>query len=305
MTARHTLSALLVALVWGFNFVAMKTAFIEIPPFLFLFIRLAVTVFPLILFLPRPKISFYLLFWISIFQWTLHFALLFSGMYLGLSGGITSLLIQSQVLFTILLTCVYFKSKPTTIQVIGLTVSFSGLILLTTQGDCSANWMGILLILGAAVAVSISNILYREAPKDVNMPSLIVWSSALAIPQALILTFLLEGWEVIQDSLMIISLDSIIAIIYTVFVSTMIGIVTWCKLMQRSDPIKIVPFMLLVPIIAMSSGYLMMDEMIGWFDLGASAIIISGLLINQLSSLKRAKVVKLETVEDVPLKKAA
>lgn len=302
MTIKHTFAALVVVLVWGLNFVAMKTAFVEIPPFLFLVLRLLVTVFPLILFMPKPKVSFYLMFWISMFQWTLHFALLFSGMYLGLSAGITALLLQCQVIFTILLTSIYFKNKPSSWQVCGVTISFCGLILLTTQGDCSSNWLGILLICGAAVAVSVTNLLFRATPKDVNMASLIVWSSALALPQTAILAFAMEGGEAITASIMGISWISVVAIAYTVFLSTMVGIVTWGKLMQNADPLKVVPFSLLVPIVAMVSGWLILEEELAWLDIIASVIIISGLLVNQFSSLRQAKVVKME---EVPFKKAA
>jgi O-acetylserine/cysteine efflux transporter len=305
MITKHILGALVVAFVWGLNFVAMKTAFVEIPPFLFLVLRLVVTVFPLILFVPRPKVAFSLLFWISVCQWILHFSFLFSGMYTGLSAGITALLLQSQVIFTILLTCYFYKSRPSAWQIIGLTVSFSGLILLTTHGNCSANWIGVLLICGAAITVSVTNLLFKAVPKDVSMAPIIIWSSALAIPQAIIMAFFFEGWDLMQASLMGITWNSIFALAYTVYISTMVGVVTWARLMQQADPLKVVPFTLLAPVIAMSSGYLLLSENLTWIDVIASIVIISGLLVNQLSALKRAKIVKLKTEVNTPLKKAA
>lgn len=305
MTNRDIISALIVVLVWGLNFIAMKVALVDVPPFLFLVLRILFTVLPLILFLPRPNISLNWMLKISFFQWILNFAFLFTGMYMGLSAGVSALIIQSQVIFTIVLSCIYYKSKPSLLQIVGLTVSFSGLILLTTHGDCSANIMGILLLCGSALSLSISNILYKSLPKDVHMPSLIVWSSLVALPQAMILLFITEGWADSFVALASISWSSVASIAYTVFISTMIGVVTWGRLMQSSDPIRIVPFTLLIPVVAMTSGYLMLGEEITWFDVTASVIIISGLLVNQLSSLKRAKVVKLETTHKKPLKKAA
>lgn len=305
MSKHHVLSALMVAVVWGFNFIAMKTIFVEVPPFLFLVLRLALTAFPLILFYPRPELPFSLLLWISVFQWTLHFALLFSGMYLGLSGGVTSLIIQSQVIFTILLTCMYYKSRPSLFQVAGLSLSFAGLVFLTTQGNCSSNVLGILLVLCASLAVSISNILYRSVPEGVNIPSLIIWSSALALPQALVLSLVLEGSDVMRSSIVNLGWQSGLALIYTVFISTMIGTVAWCRLMQTADTIKIVPFMLLVPVLALTSGWLFMEEIITWLEIAASVIIICGLLVNQLASARSAQVVTLQNNEEVSLKKAA
>jgi O-acetylserine/cysteine efflux transporter len=305
MTTKHMLAAIMVAIVWGLNFVAMKMAFVEIPPFLFLVLRLVVTVVPLIFFFPKPKVSMSLLLWMSLVQWILHFGFLFSGMYLGLSGGITALIMQCQIIFTLIMTFIYFGNKPSLLQMFGLAVSFSGLILLTTHGDCSANIPGILLIVCAALAVSVSNILFRAVPKDTNMSAMTVWSSAFAVPQALVVAYVMEGGEVAYVSLINISMPSVMAILYTVFVSTMIGIVTWSKLMSQADPVKILPFSLLVPVVALSAGYVILDEPVTLFDVIACAIIISGLLVNQLAALSRAKVVKLELEEEVSLKKAA
>ncbi len=305
MEPKNILAALMVVMVWGLNFVAMKTAFVEVPPFLFLFLRLALTAFPLILFLPKPNVPLSSMLWIGLFQWTFHFSLLFTGMYIGLSGGITALIMQCHVIFTIIMTVIYFKVKPTALQMLGLAVSFSGLVLLTTHGDCSANWLGILLVIAGAFAVAVSNILYKTLPKDVNMPSMIVWSSAFAVPQAAVLSLSLEGWDAITASLTSITMPTIIAILYTVFISTMVGIVTWAKLMQSPESVKALPFTLLVPVVALTAGHYMMAEQVGWLDIIASAIIISGLLINQISSIRKAKVVVLESEEQEPMKKAA
>ena len=87
--------------------------------------------------------------------------------------------------------------------------------------------------------------------------------------------------------------------------STMVGIVTWGKLMQSSDSIKALPFTLLVPVVALSSGHYILGETVSWVDILASVIIISGLLVNQISSIRKAKVIKLDAVEEQPLKKAA
>jgi len=212
---------------------------------------------------------------------------------------------QCHVIFTIIMTVIYFKVKPTALQMLGLAVSFSGLVLLTTHGDCSANWLGILLVIAGAFAVAVSNILYKTLPKNVNMPSMIVWSSAFAVPQAAVLSLSLEGWDAITASLTSITMPTIIAILYTVFISTMVGIVTWAKLMQSPESVKALPFTLLVPVVALTAGHYMMAEQVGWLDIIASAIIISGLLINQISSIRKAKVVVLESEEQEPMKKAA
>lgn len=305
MDRKHIFSALLVVLIWGFNFIAIKYVFAEMSPSLFVLVRLAMTVVPFIFFLPRPNVSIQMLLWLSLFQWMLHFSLLFSGIHTGISCGVSALLVQSQVFFTMFMTAVYFKTRPSSMQLVGVLVSFAGLVLLTTQGDLSSNWLGVFLLTGASLAVSVTNIIYRSVPKEVNVTSLMVWSSAFAVPQALAFSLYVDGWEKMYVQLSETSLTGWTAIAYTVYISALIGIATWCKLMQRGDPIKVVPFSLLVPVVAMGAGGLILNETITWMDIMAGSIVLIGLIINQVSITKKTVVIPVEVNEDVPLKKVA
>ena len=294
----------MVMVVWGLNFVAIKLALDEIPPFLLLTFRFLGTVFPFIFFIPRPKVPVMSLLWITLFQWVLHFALLFSGMYAGINAGIGSLISQSQIIFTILLSCLFFRFRPSLHQKLGIIVSFIGLVMFSTQGDCSANFLGFALIIGAALSASVANILYRQVGQ-VNMLSLIVWTSAIALSPMFALSYILEGWSVIQQACYNMSWISISSLGYTALISTFIGIVTWARLMNQCDPGKVVPFTLLVPVVGMSAGYCFLEEVLTPIDLIASTIIIAGLLINQLPLSKSASVVVLENEQEEELIRAA
>ena len=49
--------ALLVAFVWGTNFVLIEIGLRDFPPFLFASLRFLLVAFPLVFLLPRPKVS--------------------------------------------------------------------------------------------------------------------------------------------------------------------------------------------------------------------------------------------------------
>lgn len=55
MTRRDSLLAVLVAVLWGCNFVAIHAGLQDVPPFLFLAIRFALVAFPLVLFVPGRR----------------------------------------------------------------------------------------------------------------------------------------------------------------------------------------------------------------------------------------------------------
>ncbi|RYJ02315.1 MAG: EamA family transporter, partial [Actinomycetales bacterium] len=57
MPRRDQALAVVVAVIWGCNFVAIHAGLTEVPPFLFLAIRFVLVAFPLVLFVPRPKAS--------------------------------------------------------------------------------------------------------------------------------------------------------------------------------------------------------------------------------------------------------
>lgn len=57
MKLTDQLIALLVAFIWGTNFVVIEIGLNEFPPFLLASLRFFLVTFPLIFFLPRPRIE--------------------------------------------------------------------------------------------------------------------------------------------------------------------------------------------------------------------------------------------------------
>ena len=57
MPLRHRLAAVLVATVWGANFVAIHASLAQFPPFLLIAMRFLLVAIPTILFVPRPWVA--------------------------------------------------------------------------------------------------------------------------------------------------------------------------------------------------------------------------------------------------------
>ena len=113
MNLKSVLLALLVVLIWGVNFPVIKFGLEELPPLLFSSLWFLIVAIPIVFFIPFPKTSIWNVLGVGLFLGILKFSFLFIAMRADASAGISSLLLQAQVIFTILLSLILFKEKIT------------------------------------------------------------------------------------------------------------------------------------------------------------------------------------------------
>ena len=87
----------LVAALWGFNFVVIKIGIANFPPILFSALRFLFAALPLVFFLPRPSVPWRLILGIGLVLGVVKFSLLFIAMDVGLSAGLASLLVLREL----------------------------------------------------------------------------------------------------------------------------------------------------------------------------------------------------------------
>lgn len=279
MPFSHVLLALSVIAIWGINFVVIQIGLRELPPIFLTFLRFFFAAFPAVFFIKRPQIPFKILFAYAMLMFTLDFAFLFSGMYAGVSSGIASLTLQTQVFFTAILAMIFLKEKLTSWQILGALVAFSGigLVAINTGGD--VNTLGLLLVEFAALSWAGGNLVSKKIGK-VDMFSLVVWGSLVAWPPLLLLSFILEHGKLSVESILNVSWLTIGSVAYLVYPVTLFGFAIWSWLLSRHAASTVAPFTLLVPIFGFSSSALILGEgMQGW-KIGAGFLIVSGLVIN-------------------------
>ncbi|PJD92556.1 MAG: O-acetylserine/cysteine exporter [Legionella sp.] len=292
--------AILATAIWGCNFSVITLALTDLSPYLLGALRFFLTSVPAIFFLPKPKVSYRLILAYGLSIFGLQFALLFAGMHAGMPPGLTSLILQCQVFFSIVLAAVFLKETPSPLQMLGAIISFAGLGLVWINYTDAASWTGFILVITAALAMGAGNLFARKLA-HVNSYSLVAWGSFVSTPLLFGLTFYTESPSHIWSSLMDMSWVTLSALAFITYISTWIGYGIWNTLLREYTISAVIPFTLLVPVFGMCCSYLAFGEPIQQWKLSAAYLIIGGLAVNVLGShliTRRQKSELLSATED-------
>src|SRR6476469_1404386 len=85
----------------------------DVPPLLFAAIRFTLVVLPAVFFVPRPSAPCRTVAAVGVFMSLGQFGLLYVAMDAGLPPGLAALVLQAQVIFTIVLAAVVLRERPT------------------------------------------------------------------------------------------------------------------------------------------------------------------------------------------------
>lgn len=279
MSLRDTLLALLVVLVWGVNFIAIKLGVGEVPPLMLTALRFTFTALPAIFFFARPAVSWGALAAFGTLLGTVKFGLVFSAMKFGMPAGLTSLVMQLQVFFTFGLAFLLLRERPTALQYLGAGIAFGGIAVFAIERAQGTVFGPFLMIIAAAFAWGCANIVVKKAGK-VDMLAFLVWSSLFSPLPLALLSFWLEGAPAIIASLSPPSLVAIASLAYIVGPSTLFAFAMWNALLQKYPTSTVAPFALLVPVFGILSGVLILGEPFSGIALIGSAIVFLGLIVN-------------------------
>lgn len=278
MPTLHLLLALLVALVWGINFLFVKLALLEISPLLLCALRFFLASIPAIFFIKPPAIPFRIIILYGLIMFALQFGLLFVGMT-GMTPGMASLLMQVQVFFSMFFAVLFLGEKLPRRQIVGALISFIGIGIVALHFDKNISLLGFICILSAAATWGVGNLITKKIRK-VNMISLVVWGCFVACIPMLLLSFFFEGSAKITTSFHQVTWIGILSLFYIVYISTWVGYGVWNWLLSRYPVGVIAPFTLLVPVVGIGSSILIVGEPFQSWKLVASIFVIAGLYIN-------------------------
>ena len=276
MRPRDLVLAVAVAAVWGVNFVVIDTGLEHFSPLLFSTLRFGLAAFPALLFVGRPQVPWRWLITVALVLGVVKFSLLFMGMHAGMPAGLSSLVLQSQAIFTMLFAVLFLRERPRPVQLAGLAVAAAGVALVATR--MTANLPAFLLLIGAAAAWGVSNVATRKAaPPDTLR--FMVWVSALATGPLLILTLIVDGPAADLAALRAIDTEAVLALLYIALISTLAGFAGWGYLMRRYGASTVAPFSMLVPFFGIASAAVVLGEPVHAVDVIGGLLVVGGVLL--------------------------
>src|SRR5437868_329186 len=171
--------AIMVAVIWGLAFVASRFALNEFSPALMTALRFAGAALPC-LFVRKPDISWPLLIAISGTLFLGQFLAQAYGIAHGVPVGLTSVIVQSQALFTIAFAVVAFREMPTPMQTVGIGVATIGLLMIcgTVGYDFSA---GAFALLVPFVGAAASSIVFGERFGPLRLSGMVIVVCGIAV----------------------------------------------------------------------------------------------------------------------------
>ena len=285
MQKRDILIGLVVVVVWGLNFIAIKIGLQDVPPLLLGAVRFLLACFPIIFFLPKPPVGWLWLIALGLAINVGQFSFLFMGMKVGMPAGLASLVLQSQAFFTLLAGVAWLGERWSWNHLAGLALAASGMAIIGFQQGGEMTVAGFVLTLTAAACWGLGNIIMRQATQGLppsSMLALVVWAGAVAILPLLLLSWVIEGYDAWLAACATISWASFGSIIYLSLFATLIGYGLWGKLLSRYPAAIVSPLALLVPIVGLSSSAFFLGEAVSlWQGLGA-LLVMTGLIIHVL-----------------------
>jgi O-acetylserine/cysteine efflux transporter len=294
MPLSHTLLALLTVAIWGCNFVVIRWGLDAFPPILFGTLRFVLAALPMVLFYQLPRSHWRAVATYGLLQFVLQFGSMFTAVALGMPPGLTSLVVQSQALFTVVLAALVLGERANALQSAGLMVAFTGIAYaaFNVTGELHVSWFAFALAVLGAFGWGAGNVQLRRmatVQKLTPLPplGLMSWASLMAVPPLLALSVYFEGLPAITAALSKASWGAWGAVLFQSYANTLLGYGIWSWLIGQHGAIKVAPYSLLVPLFGLTSAAWFLGEALQLWKWGVFALIVGGLALNQWGAVRK------------------
>ncbi|MBT8558118.1 EamA family transporter [Polynucleobacter paneuropaeus] len=279
----HLLLALAIVAIWGTNFVVMKNCLAVFPPFMFAALRYSFALLPMALFIPRPKVPLWNLALYGVLIGVGQFGIVYYAVNSQISPGLASLVIQTQVFFTIGFAMLLNKERLRLYQVFALLLALIGLLIIALHTDATTTLLGLALMVFAGFSWGAANTVGRYAgiSRPADLFAYVVWASAFAVPPLLLISAVFEGGVAhLSQVLVQAPLGTWLGVLWQSWGNTLFGYAAWAWLLSKHPAAVVAPMPLLVPIFGMGASAIYLGEDLPVWKLFAAGLVMVGLLIN-------------------------
>jgi len=267
----------LIYLIWGMNWVVMKTANTFFPPITFVAYRFLFGALVLLsvwfwLHLPLPKKKYWpWIFLTGILQMGLNNIAAQTSM-LTLGAGMVSVLNYSMPVFAAVMAHFLLGERLTWHKGAGIVLAIAGMAVLMdvhAGGDVTAICIGLL----SAVFWGLASIFVKLKLADVNPISLTTWQMVCASLSLLAYTAIVPQGEVVWNT------ESVLCLIYNGVLASALAFFLWSWILQHIEVSKASVAVLAVPVVGVVGGILCLGEPLTLHIFFGMLMIMAGIYI--------------------------
>ena len=298
MNSRDRALAVLVPVIWGFNFVVIEWGMHDVPPLVFVALRFTAVVVPALFLVPRPDVGWRTVALVGVFMSLGQFGFLYTSMDLGMPPGLAALVLQAQVLFTVLIAAFWLRELPTARQVGGVLLGAAGLVVVGIGRGGHIPVSALLLCLAGALSWGIGNVVSRRAGVSSGI-SLVVWSSVVVPVPLLGLSLVTDGPAEVGHALTHLGPEALLSTLYTAGLASLVGYSIFNGLLARYPASSVVPFVLVAPPVAMVSAWALLGQQPNAAELAGGVVVLLGVAVTSGSAPAALRVRSARTVGEV------
>jgi O-acetylserine/cysteine efflux transporter len=267
--------ALTVPILWGFGFTLAKPAVAHFPPLLLMAMTYAVTGLCLCRRIREVKTPMATMAVLALFVATIQAGLLFYGLA-QLPASMAVLILQSSVPFSVLFAWPLAGEKPTLMRLLGMGLSFVGIVIIVGAPEEASSWVPALLVVAGAATWALGQAAARRFGRD-DGTTLTAGIAVHALPQMLLASALLEHGQWAS----IVSATPLQWLTFAAFVlfGFVLGYGIWYGLLRRYRVDQVMPFSLLMPLVGVLCSVLLLGEKVTLNQLAGGAVVMAGLAV--------------------------
>ena len=278
MSLKDTLLAALVPIFLGFGFVIAKPAMEYFPPILLMGLRFTFAASILIWWFPIPRGYLKKIFIASLIANTLQYSVTYTGLNM-IDASAAVLLVQMEVPFGVLFAYFMLKEKPTIRSLIGISVAFVGVYILTGSPSLDGKFLGAALTITGSALWALGQVLVKPLSKEINALALVAWLALFSGPILIALSATFDGNTI--NYLKTASLDSWIIAIYLGFFMQPITYGCFYYVLKNNPLYKVLPIVTMgIPLTGLLAAvFLLKEEPTTQLYIGGFIILIGVIMI--------------------------
>ncbi|QTH06732.1 EamA family transporter [Vibrio fluvialis] len=259
MQGRDLLLIISVMAIWGFNFSMIKLGVSEMDPLLIAAARFFCATFPIIFFVRKPNVQWRYLMAYGLVFGTGIWGMASCSITFGLSSGMASVLLQTDVLTTVLVGVLLYKEVISARMAAGIVVSVVGLVVSIIYTNGNVTLAGVVFIMISAICWPLAGVIVRKSGTR-SAFAFNIWGMLFAPLPLVALSVAMNGWDVLSTTYQQWNSNAWISVLFQAYPTTVFGYWVWNKMVLKYPMSQLAPMTLLVSVFALLSGYAIYDE---------------------------------------------